>query len=539
MSALLIASGQSVVSELHAEFGDIPPAFLPLGNRRLYVHQAAELQRFYDRTCITLPAEFEVDVHDVAALAALDIQVLQTPAVLALGSAVRAALDYMKTEGRIDILFGDTLVDADEVAGTDWIAVGDPGADYHWHYERDDDDHVGAAWAGMFSFSNAAALHAVLARTDDFIAAVLCYAREHRPMERRPLRKWLDFGHVQTYFRSRRAVTTERHFNSLTIVDGVVTKTSEDGTKMLAEAAWFATAPRTVRAFLPNFIGVETSPSPRYSLEYLPLAALNELYVFGRLPVTAWQRIFAACDRYFHAARAVPVTSPPGHDFGRRLYGEKTVARLTEFAGQTGTDIDEPWQFNGVWMPSLREMAQDAGDAVAGGVVPSFVHGDFCFSNILFDFRAERIKLLDPRGLHVDGTLTSFGDFRYDVGKLAHSVVGLYDSIIAGCFTLHVDDERITFGVQHPRGDRIREAFMTTSFAGRTPREWQCEPVMVLLFLSMLPLHADHPLRQRAFMANAMRIYQEWTRDCHPDGGQQPPLLRGRVQPAEVRAAGW
>ena len=33
---LLIASGQYVVSELYAEFGGIPPAFLPLGNQRLY-----------------------------------------------------------------------------------------------------------------------------------------------------------------------------------------------------------------------------------------------------------------------------------------------------------------------------------------------------------------------------------------------------------------------------------------------------------------------------------------------------------------------
>jgi hypothetical protein len=49
---------------------------------------------------------------------------------------------------------------------------------------------------------------------------------------------------------------------------------------------------------------------------------------------------------------------------------------------------------------------------------------------------------------------------------------------------------------------------------------------MVLLFLSMLPLHADSPARQRALMANAIRLYLAWrTHDRHPDGGTEPPLL--------------
>jgi hypothetical protein len=33
--------------------------------------------------------------------------------------------------------------------------------------------------------------------------------------------------------------------------------------------------------------------------------------------------------------------------------------------------------------------------------------------------------------------------------------------------------------------------------------------VMVGLFLSMLPLHADRPDRQQAFVANALRLYAE------------------------------
>ena len=537
MSALLIASGQSVASELHAEFGDIPPAFVPLCDQRLFVHQAAHLQRLYDRTCITLPAEFPVDAHDILLLATLDVQVLTTAAGLSLGAALRSALDRIDEAGRVDVLFGDTLVYADEVAGTDWIAVGDPTDHCHSHYEGDGGPHSGAAWAGMFSFSDGTALRRLLHETDDFVEAVLRYSNGHQALERRPLRKCLDFGHAHTYFRSRHKVTTERHLDNVTISDGVLTKTGDDATKVLAEAGWFATAPPAIRPFLPNFIEAGAAPT-RYALEYLPLATLNELYVFGRLPVRVWKRIFGACDRYLCAARALPVTEPPGPGSCERLYKDKTLQRLAQFADQTGVDIRRRWRFNGAVVPSLREMTEEAAEALCATPVPSFVHGDFCFSNILFDFRAERVKLINPRGLDVDGRPTSFGDFRSDIGKLAHSVVGLYDAIIAGCFTLDAGDTEIVFQVHHRTGDDIRAAFLATPFAGRTPPEWQCAPVMVLLFLSMLPLHADHPLRQRALMANAMRIYEEWRRDRHPGGGEQPPLLRTGLQPAEVRVAG-
>ena len=42
-SLLLISSAAYVEPELEAEFGRLPPAFLPLGNRRLFVHQRMAL----------------------------------------------------------------------------------------------------------------------------------------------------------------------------------------------------------------------------------------------------------------------------------------------------------------------------------------------------------------------------------------------------------------------------------------------------------------------------------------------------------------
>lgn len=35
-------------------------------------------------------------------------------------------------------------------------------------------------------------------------------------------------------------------------------------------------------------------------------------------------------------------------------------------------------------------------------------------------------------------------------------------------------------------------------------------PLVILLFLSMLPLHADRPDRQKAMLINALKLYKEY-----------------------------
>ena len=69
----LIASGAWPDAELEAEFGRIPPAFLPIGNRRLFVRQHAALAGQADRIILSLPEDFVPDEVDRALLQSLGI----------------------------------------------------------------------------------------------------------------------------------------------------------------------------------------------------------------------------------------------------------------------------------------------------------------------------------------------------------------------------------------------------------------------------------------------------------------------------------
>jgi hypothetical protein len=241
----------------------------------------------------------------------------------------------------------------------------------------------------------------------------------------------------------------------------------------------------------------------------LHLPTLTELFVFGRLPVSGWSRIFDACDEALAGMAAYPAPAGETQDVDA-LYGPKTLERLADHARATGVDLNAPCRFDGAWLPSLERMAIMAAEAIPAAAPAhlTLIHGDFCFSNLLYDHRADLIRMIDPRGIDAKGRLCRFGDRRYDLGKLHHSVVGRYDQIIAGHYQLQSFGELdVTLTLPGGGYADIEAEFRGRSFAGVSVENSAAAAICVLLFLSMIPLHADHPGRQRAFLANAMRLF--------------------------------
>lgn len=141
-------------------------------------------------------------------------------------------------------------------------------------------------------------------------------------------------------------------------------------------------------------------------------------------------------------------------------------------------------------------------------IIPCYLHGDLCFSNVLYDSRADNIKIIDPRGINADNELTLLGDQKYDLAKLCHSFIGLYDFIIADNFEI-TENEQIGVELSFDCDEQIlamADVFWQREFIPNFDNR-DILPLTVLLFLSMLPLHSDKPLRQKAMLANALRLY--------------------------------
>ncbi|WP_422138232.1 hypothetical protein [Endozoicomonas sp. ALC020] len=347
----------------------------------------------------------------------------------------------------------------------------------------------------------------------DFVKGLKHYS-QHCRLKGLDTQEWLDFGHINTFFRSRTLITTQREFNEMSITPRVVEKASKKRLKMQAEANWFKTLPEELRIFTPHLVSDRTEDElATYSLEYLYLLPLNDMFVYGRLPGSVWHQIFQACQEVSVAFKGHQPLKAITPEQLVSLYLPKTLTRLEDFAAQRDFDLNKSLTFNGAALPSLLDIAHETAQlierAVPGDV--GVAHGDFCFSNILYDSRVQAIKLIDPRGVDNEGNLTIYGDRRYDIAKLYHSVIGLYDLIIAQRFELESRPEAGEFYLNFPDAERlleIQETFRKSFFHQQPETEKQILAITIHLFLSMLPLHSDRPEGQMAMIANALRLYR-------------------------------
>jgi hypothetical protein len=138
------------------------------------------------------------------------------------------------------------------------------------------------------------------------------------------------------------------------------------------------------------------------------------------------------------------------------------------------------------------------------------MHGDLCFSNIIFDSRAKAIKLIDPRGITSTGEFSIYGDITYDLAKFYDSIVGFYDFIISGCFSLNIENQNVDFDIFVPKDFLRLEGYTERICLLDGYTKEMIMPQVILLFFSMLHLHSDNPKRQSALLANALRLYVDF-----------------------------
>ena len=509
---IIITSGAYISPELITEFGKLPPSMLPLQNKRLFQHQLEIIKNQKD-IIISLPFDFVLTERDRILFEEYKVTPIFVPLELSLGQSIIYVLNVTgKHEESLNILHGDTLF-KEVPEGRDLCLVSEVQDNYSWAYSSEGVDSV---YAGYFSVSDQSLIIKKITENDyNFMKGFEAYRKEIKVQEVYT-DFWLDFGLVNSYYRSKSFLTTQRIFNDLTINRFSVRKSSNDKKKMLAEAMWFKNSPINLKPFLPALwdFGEEGNKS-YYEIEYFYLNTLSDLYVFGNQPLFVWKNILNACNLFVttclnnRSKADVDLNS-----FNDKIYSEKTFSRLKTYALQENINLDEPWMINGVKVPSLNEIVLEMNDAIANpeSKYLCIMHGDLCFSNILYNFKTQSIKVIDPRGINLDGEVTIYGDVRYDIAKLAHSVLGLYDYIIGGCFTFkETNGNTLEFEIQtEPHIAEIQRHFKSQVFGDMNLDQLNIYPILVHLFLSMLPLHSDHPTRQKAMLANALKIYVEY-----------------------------
>lgn len=535
---LICLSGAYVQQELALQFGRLPPAFLPVGTERLFQLQHAQFAR--GEACrLSLPYDFEVDTHDLALLEELGIEIRRTDPSLSLCDAIASLISDLDCSEPVSLLFGDTLVDMPEGVQipSDFACVKKTMVDYPWVYasghalgDASGDDGPtrfragtsgahGHAVCGYLGFSDVAALREAF-RQPTLEGALNAYAQE-RGLQLVETQHWYDFGHLTLFYQSKRDLLVARAFNSLQSDGYSIVKTSGQTQKIRAEAEWYESLPETIVLHTPRYIGrANMNHKAGYRLEYLHVPTLADISVFGCASEDTWSIILSKCIELLKKFPAIqpdpagPEAAPTfAQRFHRDIFIDKTWSRLRAFCDESGLPLDTRMTLNGHLLPPLEEIVTRILDAIPPPDVDDicFWHGDFFFGNLFFDFNAQRVIMIDPRGQLSDGSICHFGDRRYDIGKLAHSILGGYDSIIAGRSHLQMTGPgAIEFRVAGY--DAEGESQLSRRFLSQVQDELGLAPQTVralgaVMFFSMLPLHREAPDRQMRLLASGLTQY--------------------------------
>jgi hypothetical protein len=521
---ILIASGAYIAAEFQIELGKIPPAFLPMANARLYEHQIKDLRNTFpeEKVYLSLPKSFSIPAMDTKKLEKLSINIISVDDELSLGQSIAfSIIDARDESEQLKLLHGDTLLESYPVQ-ENHISLGKILAEYEYELEHSIKDEFNLAWAGFFSFKSKLALvDAITSEDGDFIKGVRSYDVDIG-LSKTIAKEWFDFGHLVNYFTAREQFTSQREFNSLKSIDGCFLKSGTPHSKIIGEMEWFQNIDSNLKIYTPKIIKRHVNPTPYYLIEILPLLPLNEIFVYGQKSSKFWNHCIDLCDEFLQKCSNIPISEIDSKkilEYSDYIFLQKPWSRFKEFCDDTSYQgADYLNIINGYEVPSINNIISDCVARISKlSSIHGVLHGDLCLSNILYDSRRSRINVIDPRGIDHQNHPFIYGDLKYDLAKLSHSFLGLYDYIVANNFTLshQVSNGFGIFDLKiHSQSDTssIQAAFKSKTFFNKY--SWlDIMPLTVLLFLSMLPLHSDQPKRQLALLARGLDLYSEILRE--------------------------
>jgi dTDP-glucose pyrophosphorylase len=448
--------------------------------------------------------------------------------------SVAAGLAVTSVEGPLRLVLGDTLIRDSFESERDFLYVGRAEGARRWclavtdaegrvvdYRDKSADDELAEpALAGYYHLHDRDRVRAALGEArragERELSAFLRRYGKGREVWAHAAKDWLDFGHIDNLVEARRRLLAPRSFNALSIdpLLSTITKSSENNEKLEDELTWYLELPERLKVLAPRVLS-HRRRNGRLEIvqEYYGYPSLAELYVFGEMGPDFWasvlRRLFAILGEF----RRHPGELDPRHV--EEMYLGKTFRRLEALRS-------DPWWhrllgrksvcLNGRDLPTpfaVRRQLEEECHRLAVTAKIAITHGDFCFSNILFDINTQVVRLIDPRGRF--GVRGVDGDIRYDVAKLRHSVAGLYDYVVADLFTLEEESEGVFRTEICRNGERARTIHLFDRLledAGYSLQDVRL--IEALLFLSMVPLHADRPRRQKMMFLVGLERLQEW-----------------------------
>lgn len=531
MRYIVIPSAKFAPLQLN-NYGDIPMALYPINNSpiiRLILSEYTKNDKF-----ILVGFEGYSQLSKYAkTIKDYNVEVIKLEKLSNLSYSIEKAIDNINfNEGdELIVNFADTVVDNNDVIGDTIIYKPEKCVNSKWSYfvtkdgiidyviDKRDEKTKGdyKLICGVFSISSPKDFLKELKRrneNENIFDCIIRYSYIHKFKFIEAV-NWLDIGHPEEYFNSKIAIKS-REFNHMFFDKnrGILRKTSDDKKKFVGEIEWYIKLPKQLKYVAPRIFDYSTDYNDMFiEMEFYSYPTLLELNLYGNLDHNDWKRIFSKLHFVLDDFKKFSVRNNQIISAIYEMYYKKTIERLKKLRENNNfiTFFEKNIEVNGIRYISLDNLCLKLEDIVKENLLNidefNIIHGDMCFANILVDDKLNFIKLIDPRGNF--GGFDIFGDQRYELAKLMHSIDGKYDYIIKDLFDINVEGNSITLKFE-PSKVNIYQILVDSFNNEIKSHQKEIEIIESLLFLSMIPLHNENINHQYAMLAVGLQILNRW-----------------------------
>lgn len=537
MSRVIIPSAKLVPSDLW-NVGKLPSIIYPINQDIVFDY----LYRQYQDVCENIDIicfEKKEDVHErLQSYKSKKINIIDLSEIKDLGYTIYEGIKDNKND-TIIINFADTIV-LDNIYENGEVDCFYYSKDYvseRWTFfdekngkitkiydkEKINGSNKKKLFVGVFQITNCSLLKKCLEKSfeqknlkmNTFYYALQLYTQQV-PIKAIETKNWFDIGHADKYYNSKLEVQS-RNFNHITIDKnrGILKKTSDDKDKFIGEILWYLKLPTDLEYIRPRIYNYSTNyEQPFIEMEYYSYHTLHELYLFGDLSENQWRDIFKRILFICNDLKRYKVMDNNIKSALEDMYYTKTLKRLKKLKQDNkifDSFFNKDITINGIKYKSLNDICK-----VLENVIPellfdidqfNIIHGDLCFANIMIDNNLNFIKVIDPRGKF--GKYDIYGDYRYELAKLLHSIDGKYDYIIKDMFKIkkNLNKNSIDFEIlENIKEFNLKDMFFNVFKENIGEDAKKIELIEALLFLSMIPLHSESINHQLTMMATGIQI---------------------------------
>ncbi|MBB1554332.1 hypothetical protein HG442_002875 [Candidatus Gracilibacteria bacterium] len=448
-----------------------------------------------------------------------------------LGETIFCAKKYIGENENVIIQLGDTILNAQLDFSHDFISVSNKkllnpedwtfvnGKFEFFDKIENFDEKDFYLVNGIYFLKNPDNFFDELERNKNFYNALEKYFKNNSGILLNHNDGYYDLGHLDEYYKSKIDFLRVRSFNSLEYDDfrGIITKKSSNKEKLLWEINWFKNLPSDLKNFTPRLVDYNEGEDVTYSLEFYGYSSLADIFLYSKYSDSYLKNILSKLINYISYLKSNYNDKNYSIKNFYDIYLDKTFVRISDLLKnpilKNIYDLDF-LEINGKKYKNIKDIISEKGlqkivnEKLYKTEDCTIIHGDLCFSNILFDVYNGIFKLIDPRGKF--GELGIWGDIKYDIAKLRHSVHGKYENIISDLFNLNYSIDTKKFEFEYFNGETKN---IINFFDGEVQKLGYdintIKYIEALLYLTMIPLHSDSLNRQIVMYLTATILFNE------------------------------